>query len=175
MNTFKKPYNPNIRKTFSTIIAPQIEEDTEKIAQLFILVEQGNIAGVKKLILSNRVKINAKYNDETILHKVLMIDDVIMSESKKLDFIKYLVSNGAFINSYNKFNVTPLHLAVQKKYSSIVKYFIDNKANIDAVTSENLTPLHYATLVNIDSCPLDNMPENIIPTPTAKNTKYNDL
>jgi hypothetical protein len=175
MNTFKKPYNPNIRKTFSTIIAPQIEEDTEKIAQLFILVEQGNIAGVKKLILSNRVKINAKYNDETILHKVLMIDDVIMSESKKLDFIKYLVSNGAFINSYNKFNVTPLHLAVQKKYSSIVKYFIDNKANIDAVTSENLTPLHYATLVNIDSCPLDNMPENIIPTPTAKNTKYNEI
>ena len=128
MNTFKKPFNSNIKKTFASIIAPPIEEDIEKISKLFILVEQGNIAEVKKYILSTRVKLNAKLNDETILHKVLMIDDIKMSESKKLHFIDYLVANGAFINSYDKFNVTPLHLAVQKKYTSIVKYFIEKKS-----------------------------------------------
>jgi hypothetical protein len=175
MNTFKKPFNPNIRKSFTSIIAPQIEEDIDKISKLFILVEQGNIAEVKKYILSTRVKLNAKFNDETILHKVLMIDDIKMSESKKLNFIDYLVSNGAFINSYNKFNVTPLHLAVQKKYKSIVKYFIEKKANINALTNENLTPLHYATLVNIDNCPNDNMAQDIIPDPISKNINYNEI
>ena len=176
MNTFqKKPYNPNIKKIYPTIVAPIIEEDKEKLSKLFILVEQGNIAEVKKYILTTRVKLNAKYNDETVLHKVLMIDDLKMSESKKIDFIDYLVSNGALINSYNKFNITPLHLAVQKKYRTIVKYFIDKNANIDAVTNENLTPLHYATLINIDSCPEDNMPENLIPNPESKNINYNEI
>jgi len=175
MNTFKKPFNPNIRKPFTSIIAPQIEEDLDKISTLFMKVEQGNIAEVKKYILSTRVKLNAKFNDETILHKVLMIDDIKMPESKKLNFIDYLVSNGAFINSYNKFNVTPLHLAVQKKYTSIVKYFIEKKANINALTSENLTPLHYATLVNIDNCPNDNMAQDIIPDPISKNINYNEI
>ena len=171
----KKPYNPNIKKIYPTIVAPIINEDIDKISKLFILVEQGNIAEVKKYILTTRVKLNAKYNDETILHKLLMIDDIKMSESRKLDFINYLVSNGALINSYNKFNITPLHLAVQRKYRQIVKYFIDKNANIDAITNENLTPLHYATLINIDSCPEDNMPEKIIPDPEIKNINYNEI
>ena len=115
MNSFqKKPYNPNIKKIYPTIVAPIFEDDKNKLAQLFILIEQGNIAEVKKYILTTRAKLNAIYNDESVLHKVLMIDDTKMSESKKLDFIIYLVSNGALINAYNKYNITPLHLAVQK-------------------------------------------------------------
>ena len=178
MNTFfdkKKPFNPNIKKIYPIIKAPIVNEDIDKISKLFILVEQGNIAEVKKFILTTRVKLNAKYNDETILHKVLMIDNMKMSESKKLDFIDYLVSNGALINSYNKFSITPLHLAVLNKYRTIVKYFIDKNVNIDAVTNENLTPLHYATLINIDSCPEDNMPQNLIPNPESKNINYNEI
>ena len=49
------------------------------------------------------------------------------------------------------------------------------KANINAVTSENLTPLHYATLVNIDNCPDDHMPSNIISNPNSKNINYNKI
>jgi ankyrin repeat protein len=175
MNTFqKKPYNPNIKKIYPTIVAPIFEDDKNKLAQLFILIEQGNIAEVKKYILTTRAKLNAIYNDESVLHKVLMIDDTKMSESKKLDFIIYLVSNGALINAYNKYNITPLHLAVQKKYLSIVKYFIQKNANINSVTNENLTPLHYATLVNIDSCPSDYSPQNIIDI-DEKNINYNKI
>ena len=175
MNSFqKKPYNPNIKKIFPTIVAPTFEDDNNKLAQLFILIEQGNIAEVKKHILTTRVKINAIYNDESVLHKVLMIDDIKMSESKKLDFIIYLVSNGALINAYNKYNITPLHFAVQKKYLSIVKYFIQKNANVNSVTNENLTPLHYATLINIDSCPSDYSPQNIIDI-NEKNINYNKI
>jgi ankyrin repeat protein len=175
MNTFqKKPYNPNIKKIYPTIVAPTFEDDNNKLAQLFILIEQGNIAEVKKYILTTRVKLSAIYNDDGVLHKVLMIDDTKMPESKKLDFIIFLVSNGALINSYNKYNITPLHLAVQKKYLSIVKYFVQKNANINAVTNENLTPLHYATLINIDSCPSDYAPQNIIDI-NEKKIDYNEI
>lgn len=178
MNTFKKPYNPNIRKTFPSIVAPVIVENNEKIAQLFSLVEQGNISEVKKFILTTRIKLNYKFgdNDESVLHRVLMIDDLKMPEYKKLEFIDCLVSNGAYVNSYDKYNVTPLHLAVQKKYPSIVKYFIEQKgANPNAQTLESLTPLHYAMLMNIKPCPPENLPQDLIPEPPSKNIDFNEV
>jgi ankyrin repeat protein len=172
MNTFKKPFNPNIRKTFSTIIAPEVHQPTEKIAQLFSLIEQGNISEVKKFVLSSRIKLSYKMDDETVLHKVLGIDDLKMPEPKKLEFIEYLISNGAYVNSYDKYNVTPLHLAVQKRYLSIVKLLVSKGANINAQTSESLTPLHYATLMNIQPCPPENMPKELIPKPQDKTIDY---
>ncbi len=173
MNTFKKPFNPNMRKSFTSIIAPEIVQDTEKIAQLFSLVEQGNIAEVKKFVLTSRIKLSSKFNDSTVLHKVLEIDDLKMPELKKLEFIEYLISNGAHVNSYDKFNVTPLHMAVQARYPSIVQYLISKGANINSQTSESLTPLHYATLMNIQPCPSENMPQDLIPKPETKTIDYN--
>jgi ankyrin repeat protein len=161
MNTFKKPFNPNMRKTFTTIIAPEVQQPTEKIAQLFSLIEQGNIADVKKFVLSSRIKLSYKMDEESVLHKVLQIDDLKMPEPKKLEFIEYLVTNGAYVNAYDKYNVTPLHLAVQKRYPSIVEFLLSKGANINAQTSESLTPLHYATLLNIQPCPPKNIPQDL--------------
>ncbi len=175
MNTFnsKKPYNQYARKTFTSIVAPEIVQNTEKITQLFSLVEQGNVAEVKKFVLTSRVKLSSKFNNTTVLHKALLIDDLKMPEQKKLEFIRYLIENGAHVNSYDEFNVTPLHLAVQARYPTIVNELISKGANINSQTAESLTPLHYATLMNIQPCPPDNMPQDIIPKPETKSIEYN--
>ena len=171
----KKPFNPIKKLSFNQIVAPVQDEDTTKIATLFSFIDQGNISDVKKFILTNRIKLTIQLEDESVLHRVILIDKSKLGENRKLEFIEYLIANGANINTYNKYNISPLHLAVQMKYSKIVKYLLDNGANVNAITSEGLTPLHMALLLDIDNCPSDYNPESLIPKPTTKDVDANEI
>jgi hypothetical protein len=144
---------PIIRKQYQTFTVPLVEEDDLNVNQLFIYIDSGNYAEVYKLFLSKRIYFNIKLKDESVLHRLMLVSDDKLTENKKLDFIKFLVANGAPINTYNKFNITPLHIAVERKYKKIVEYLLDSGANIHAISNDNLSVLHYATMINIIECP----------------------
>ena len=176
MNTFNKPFNKPINKSFiAKPVVPTTIENTDRITALFNTVDQGNIADVKKYILSSRISLSVKLEGESVLHRAIMIDDTKLPQNKKLEFIEYLVSNGAPVNISNNFDVTPLHLAIQKKYNNISEFLLKKGANVNALTNENLTPLHYSALINIEECPSEYKPQSLIPAPTIKTANVNEI
>jgi len=61
-----------------------------------------------------------------------------------LDIAKYLIENGADVNSVNVSKASALSIAAYRCNSDMVKLLIDNGANVDAVDNDRKTPLFYA-------------------------------
>lgn len=61
-----------------------------------------------------------------------------------VDIIELLIEKGANINSKNKNDDTPLHLAAvsEKCQWSAIKLLIDAGANVDSINNSKVTPLH---------------------------------
>ena len=59
---------------------------------------------------------------ECLIHYVIKINDKNVSQEAKINIIKFLVSNNVNPDTYNKYNVTPLHLACSFQYDKISKY-----------------------------------------------------
>ena len=67
------------------------------------------------------------------------------SENEDIEVIKFLVSNGADVNTKNKKGRTPLHEAAWNKESvEIIKIFISGGANVNAKTNDGKTPIDLA-------------------------------
>lgn len=153
------------KKPIQILNAPLINENIQDINELFMYIDQGDYAQVYKLFLSKRIYFNIKLNDESVLHRLIVVSNDKITEIKKLDFINFLVENGAPINTYNNLNITPLHLAVSLNYNKIVKYLLESGSNIQSLTNDNMSVLHYATMININPCPKNNNNKLLIPKP----------
>lgn len=57
--------------------------------------------------------------------------------SRSLFQVRFLLQNGADVNSDTQIGYTPLHQAAQQGHLHIVNVLIENKADPDAVTSVN--------------------------------------
>ena len=99
-------------------------------------------------------------DNNSVTHILLNVSNKTISESTKLELLKFFIKRGAPINSYNKMKMTPLHLAIENGHHIIVKYLLANGANPNAETMNNLTALQLS--LNATPSPIKFIFENAI-------------
>lgn len=63
--------------------------------------------------------------------------------------MKLLIDKNADVNSKDKFDSTPLHLASgYNPNEELVKFLLENNANVNAKDKDGWTPLHLASSYN---------------------------
>jgi len=124
---------------------------------------------IKETIKSTPACIRFTYKTDSALHKIVNknLTAVKSSELHLLDkngssllhysaiagnfnIMKFLVENGADINSETSTGNTPLHFACINNNLEVANYLIDNKANINEKNNKGQTPLHYAIIFGCD-------------------------
>ena len=90
--------------------------------------------------------------NNSVTHKLLMIDSKLITEKEKIELLKFFISRGAPINTYNKEKITPLHIAIINGNFDIVKMLITYGANVNAETTNKMLPIHLALKSKIEAC-----------------------
>ena len=88
-------------------------------------------------------------NDMSLLHLKDLEGNTalhIASREGRLDVVRYLVEQGADVNSLNAENYTTLHMAAHWGTPEVVEYLLDHQADRDAVTMYGDTSLRRAAL-----------------------------
>lgn len=158
-----KDYNPEVtQKSVNTI---------------FVTIEEGNINKIRAELIANNSTLAIKTEDgESPLH--ILIKTSSISADNKLEIVKLMIKNSVQINSYDKYNITPLHLACKYQLSDIVTILLENGADPNAKDSQQMTPLHYLVQGEETECPKvhaenTNQVESIIkPTVGQKSNEY---
>jgi ankyrin repeat protein len=110
--------------------------------KLFMFVQNGNLQDIKEFIFSNNLTTNIKNDsDENLLHVLLKSNT---NKNIKFDIMVFLIEKGININEHDKYDITPLHLAVKTYDEKIVKYLLSKGADPNVFNNQNKTPLHYA-------------------------------
>jgi len=91
-------------------------------------------------------------DNNSVTHKLLMVDDKLINELAKIELLKFFISRGAPINTYNKDKKSPLHIAIINGNFKIGKMLITYGANINAPTTNNMLPIHLALKGKIEAC-----------------------
>ena len=117
--------------------------------EMLLAVRTDNISEVKNSI-EQGADINfhdSRMEGVTALHEA--------SRKGNVEIVKYLLQNGADINSKNHMGLTPLHIAAFCGENSLVTTLIENGADVNAEAKDNLTPLHSAAVGgNLDTVEL---------------------
>jgi len=108
------------------------------VEQLFDLIRRGHSTEARGMCEDNTSLINQLgVGTNTALHW--------SAREGLIDLTKYLVTNGANINSKNSTNDTPLHNAAWKSQDEIVQYLLSlPNIQIDVKNSMNQTPAELA-------------------------------
>jgi len=116
--------------------------NNENIIKFFSLVDDGNISKITDFLNENNMPISARNDDgESVLH--ILIKSSNLYEWEKTKLIEFLIARNAPIMSYDKYNVTPLHLACKYQLYDVAKKLINGGADVNAIDNNNMTPLHY--------------------------------
>ncbi len=145
--TDKTPYESrsNIPKTFyyDKEHRPTIKIDNKQITDLFNLVGNMNINEVKQFMIMEQIPYSiVDNNNNTLIHRVLLDNDLLKSEIQRLQMIKFLYNENVNPDGPNYNNLTPLHIACSKQYFHIIKYLIEIGVNINYQDNFGNTPLH---------------------------------
>lgn len=127
---------------------------------------------VAKLLLKNGAEVNktnqqdrtaldlALINGRTQLADILVHDfkaefdataslfDIVSAKVDDRDVIRFLVENGADINSHNKAGETPLTIAIRLQQRGLAKHLIDNNADVNLANKQAESPLDIALELN---------------------------
>ena len=150
---FDKPYRYNVKI------------DSKLIIDLFNKTSNMNINEVKQFMMSNQIPYNiVDINGNTLVHQVLLEDDILKTENQRLHMIKFLYNENANLDAPNNLNLTPLHIACHKQFFEIIKYLIELGVDINYKDNFGNTPLHRLFSGNIKP-EEKTTPGNIIPIP----------
>ncbi len=149
---------------------PIIKIDNKQITDLFNTVGSMDINEVKQQVLKEQIPYNiVDNNNNTLIHRVLLENDLTKTENQRLQMIKFLYSENVNPDGPNNNNLTPLHIACNKQYLNIIKYLIEIGVDINYQDNFGNTPLHRLFTGNIK-------PEekttigNLIPKPKKMDT-----
>jgi len=78
----------------------------------------------------------------------LMMASQTASTPECLQFIRYLLNNGADINAKNSYGKTALVYAIQHKKIELIRYLINSGANLTCFGKNGFTLLDFANLTN---------------------------
>lgn len=167
--SFKSSYRPPTRAPFQkrTLLSAK-HINPENISKLFVTIGSRDIDQIKNFIPENNKNLNLKNeNGETVLHVLLDQETALDSDNEDLlyDIITYLISQGVSVSGFNKYNITPLHLAAKLQYYKIVELLIKHGAEPNAKDSQDMTPLHYAVQGILGQCKKKETVRPLIPKP----------
>ena len=179
MNKSNIPFKNTFPKYPDKTIILDKKIDSSLINKLFLLFQENNISVIKNFLISNNLTLNINHhiinendnnNDgDTILHLILKNNS--LSKYDKTTLVKFLSTYGTIPMSFNKFNVTPLHLAVKYQLSDVIPLLIQHGHNVNATDSMLKTPLHYAVTGENTSC--DTFEQPILVPQQKKNDDIN--
>ena len=90
-----------------------------------------------------------------------------------INLVKFLIENGAPVNSHDKNAMTPLHYSVMNGFNDIAKYLIDVGADNSIMAPNGFSPLHYAAKNNdIEMCKMLQLNKNVLMKLTPENQPY---
>ena len=103
-----------------------MESEPEPDPLIFQLVRQGNLAGVRKILKSDRTAI---YQQDSMGHTPIHVTRG--KDSRALDMAKLLLSYGAQVNSQASEFWTPLHIASLQGKKELCNLLLTNGAKYD--------------------------------------------
>jgi ankyrin repeat protein len=112
------------------------DKNHETPLHLAVRRDQFKTAGI---LLENGADANAETNGMTPLH--ILLERVIKVEGDAIDLVSFLLKNGAEVNSRDKNNETPIHLAVRRERFKLVRILLENGADANAENNKGETPL----------------------------------
>ena len=98
--------------------------------------EAREVEHLKEIIRNSPDLINAKRDGYAPLHTAATKGQLVV--------VRFLLDNGASINSRNNSGETPLHLAVSQGHKAMVELLLSGGADVKARTARGEAPLHYA-------------------------------
>jgi hypothetical protein len=139
----KITFASNKASYFEKDYRPIIKIDNKQITDLFNLVGSMNINDIKQFMLIEHIPYNVvDNNNNTLIHRVLLENDLLKTENQRLQMIKFLYNENAHPDAPNNNNITPLHLACMKQYINIIKFLIDIGVDVNYQDNFGNTPLH---------------------------------
>ncbi len=144
--TDKIPYDTrqNIRQPYyDKEYRPTIKVDNKQITDLFNLVGNMNINEVKQFMIIEQIPYSVvDNNNNTLIHRVLLDNDLSKTEIQRLQMIKFLFNENVNPDGPNYNNLTPLHIACSKQFYHIIKYLIEIGVDVNYQDNFGNTPLH---------------------------------
>ncbi len=171
--TDKIPYEmrQNIRPAYyDKEYRPTIKVDNKQITDLFNLVGNMNINEIKQFMIIEQIPYNiVDNNNNTLIHRVLLDNDLSKTETQRLQMIKFLFNENVNPDGPNNNNLTPLHIACSKQYYHIIKYLIEIGVDVNYQDNFGNTPLHrlFSGSIKIEE---KTTIGNLIPKPKKKDT-----
>jgi hypothetical protein len=149
------------------------KNDDEMIKKIFMSIEEGNIGKIHEEFNNNTSSFFVKnIDDESILHAIIKSSNLTKDDKYKL--CNYVLTRGVPVNSYNKLNITPLHIASKMQYEKIIKLLLEKGANPSSLDNQNMNSLHYAVQSRVKICE-DKKPRNIIKKNKSENKTLKEL
>lgn len=126
--SFKRPYFKNNKVDYGEIIS------AGKNANINLLKQKSNESGIPVNI--------ADENNNNLFHLALM-NSSIKSESKIINFFKYLLSENTSPGMMNIDGMTPLHIACKRQSKKVVNYLLKIGCDINSIDNKGLYPIDY--------------------------------
>jgi ankyrin repeat protein len=133
---------------FALLIAPSCavsnlvfsaHNNTETYTPLMAAASGCQLDEIQKEVRQNHDQINVK---DTDMAGATALDFAVSHDC--VDVTKYLLENGAHVNTRKKDGLTPLHLAARNGDLPIIKLLLAHHAHINAVASDGKTPVDVA-------------------------------
>lgn len=103
---------------------------------IFSAAEASELKTVEKIIHEKPEIINAKLNNETLLH--------VAMRKRDMKLAGILIRCGCDINALNEFGSTPLYTAIYNDYIPGIDFLLSQGAKVDIKNNKGNTPLHWA-------------------------------
>ncbi len=127
-----------------------IKVDVKLITDAFNLVSNMDINNIKQFMAVNQIPYNiVDMNGNTLIHRVLLEDDILKTEIQRLHMIRFLYNENTHPDAPNNNNITPFHIACIKQYFTIIQYFVQLGVDVNYQDNFGNTPLHKLFTGNI--------------------------
>lgn len=148
----KKPFVKRSTNRFDNyVLPPDRVPDEDLTQQLFLLVANGDFFEINKFLIENNMTVNGVDDDNnSILHHALANSNITKKE--KTDLVNMLLNKGVPVSTFNKRNITPLHLACKAQLPEVVQRLTEMKADPNIKDSSGQTPLHYCVTPESVKC-----------------------
>jgi hypothetical protein len=139
---------------------PILSIPKEKIDELFSLINAMDTQQIKQYTIINSINLNVEQSvsGDSLMHKVILLDNSLKKEFHRLNMIKFLYQNGVNPDKPNRNNQTALHLACIHQYYTIVEFLVSIGVDLNFKDNNGATPFHYALTGKIE---LYNEPKEI--------------